>query len=277
MMSGYIINVTEADFKYEVISYSQNTLVLVDFWAPWCRPCKTLSPLLEILAVEAQGGFRLARLDVEENPNLALKFNVRSIPTVKAFSEGKVTSEFVGILPEPRLREFISHLAPPSPLTLVLEKADSYLANHQWAAAEKIYRELLDQDPRHPASLLGLAKSRLAQDDAHEAIYILADFPASPQYGDAQLLKPLADIQVAISEDSFPDDSDHDATFTNCIRLAGRANFPAALDGMLDILRQDRHYRDDIARHSILAILEIMGPDDPLTRQYRSELASVLF
>ena len=118
MASDNIVDVTEANFQYEVISYSENTPVVVDFWAEWCRPCKTLGPLLERLAHEAQGSFRLARVDVDANPNLALHYGVRSIPTVKAFSQGEVVGEFSGLQPEGRIREFLSRITPPSPLAL---------------------------------------------------------------------------------------------------------------------------------------------------------------
>ena len=109
MASGYIITVTEADFEYEVVAFSQQLPVVVDFWAEWCVPCKTLGPLLEKLADEAQGSFRLAKVDVDSSPNLALRYGVRSIPNVKAFRDGQVVAEFVGAQPEPRLREFVFH------------------------------------------------------------------------------------------------------------------------------------------------------------------------
>ncbi len=103
MTSEFIISVTESSFEYDVIAYSQNKPVVVDFWADWCKPCKTLSPLLEKMAEEAQGEFRLALVDVDANPNLALRFSVHSIPTVMAFSQGKKVSDFTGLIPEPRI------------------------------------------------------------------------------------------------------------------------------------------------------------------------------
>src|SRR5665648_1254144 len=103
MAADIIIDVTEADFEYEVIAYSQNIPVLVDFWATWCRPCKTLSPLLEKLAHEAVGSFRLAKVDVDANPNLALQYGIRTVPTVKAFSTAQVGGEFVGVPKEDRI------------------------------------------------------------------------------------------------------------------------------------------------------------------------------
>ena len=118
MEPDYIIDINDENFEYEVIQYSLNTPVVLDFWAEWCKPCKTLSPLLESLAHEAGGGFRLAKVNVDNSPNIALRFGVRSIPTIKAFTQGEVVGEVVGLQPEPRLREFINRIIPPSPLTL---------------------------------------------------------------------------------------------------------------------------------------------------------------
>ena len=277
MSSEYIIDVNDADFEYEVVSYSQNTPVIVDFWATWCKPCKTMDPILERLVIEAQGAFRLARVDVDQNPNLAMRFSVRNIPTVKAFSGGVVVSEFVGAQPEARLREFISKITPPSPLSLALEKAESLLRGHQWSEGEKTYRSILEQEPGNPSALLGLSKIVLGLGKASEAVEILHDFPASKQYNDAEVLMPYANTLLAYQNNKLDDESDLDAAFHNSIRLASRGNFAAALDGLFDILRQDKKFRNGKARLVALSLFEIMGEDDPNIRQYRSELASILF
>jgi thioredoxin len=112
MESQYIKVVTEADFEYEVIAFSNQIPVIVDFWAEWCHPCKTLTPVLEKITDDSKGSFRLAELNVDDNPNLALRYNVRSIPNVKAFRDGQVVSEFLGLQPEARVREFVRNLAP---------------------------------------------------------------------------------------------------------------------------------------------------------------------
>jgi putative thioredoxin len=275
--SDYIINVNDADFEYEVIAYSQNIPVVVDFWAAWCKPCKTMDPILEKLVVEAQGGFRLARVDVDKNPNLAMRFSVRNIPTVKAFSSGIVVSEFVGAQPEARLREFVSKITPPSPLSLALEKAASLLKEHQWTEGEKTYRSILEQEPGNPVALLGLSKILLGLGKENEAAQILHNFPASRQYNDAEVLMPYADALLAYEKNKLDDETDLDAAFRSSIRLASRGNFPAALDGLFDILRQDKKYRSGKARLVALSLFEIMGEEDINIRQYRSELASILF
>ena len=276
MASNNIINVSEADFEYQVLGFSQNTPVIVDFWATWCVPCKVLSPLLERLATDAHGAFRLAKVDVDENPNLAKRYNVRSIPTVKAFNQGQVVSEFTGSQPEPRVREFIRALIPEQG-DLTLEKASSLLASHEWVSAEKSYRKFLETSPDHPAGLLGLVKCLLAQGLGKEALSFLRNFPASPQFNIAVILLPLADAFVN-HERSLPAmDNPLEAAFNNCIRLAARGNIPAALDGLLDILRQNKRFRDGQVRQVVLGLLELLGENDLQTRQYRNELASILF
>lgn len=277
MATNFIVDANETNFEYEVISYSLNTPVVVDFWAPWCQPCKVIGPLLESLATEAQGNFRLARVNVDENPTLALRFGVRSIPTVKAFSAGQVVTEFVGLQPETRIREFVSKLAPPSEAALALEKANSLLIEQDWGRAEQIFRKLEETDAANPVIQLGLAKTLLGQGKAPEAAFILRNFPASKEYVSAEKLVPLAETIVKMTHAELPEETDLDAAFHTAIRLASRAKFEAAMDGLLDLLRQDKRYRSGKARQIMLSILELYGSEDPTGRQYRAELASVLF
>ncbi|MCC6148458.1 MAG: tetratricopeptide repeat protein [Anaerolineaceae bacterium] len=275
--SDFIVNVNEASFEYDVVAYSQNTPVVVDFWAEWCRPCKVLEPVLEHLVHEANGAFRLARVNVDESPNLAIRYSVRSIPTVKAFSSGEVVGEFTGAQPEPRVREFINKITPPSPLTLALEKAASTLVSQNWGEAESQYRSLLSQNPDNPGALLGLALSLLPQGKGFEAQNILQAFPASREFARAELLLPLAEAQTAYRKGILPVEEDLDAAYANSIHLSTKGNLPAALDGLLDIMRQSKNYHNGAARRLILSILELFNQEDEQVRQYRSELASILF
>jgi putative thioredoxin len=277
MASDFIVDVSETNFEYEVIAYSQNTPVVVDFWAPWCQPCKILTPILEDLTQNAKGGFRLARVNVDDNANLAMRYGVRSIPTVKAFNQGQVVGEFVGLQPEDRIKEFLERLLPPSQLALSLEKGSSLLAAQDWSGAEDVYRSLENQEPGKPAVQLGLVKAILAQGSGSEAVFLLRNFPASREFVSAERLRPLAEILVRFNKNELPDENDLDAMFRNCIRLAGRGNLEASMDGLLEILRQDKRYRSDRAKQVLLAILEIYDPADTTARQYRNELAAVLF
>jgi len=277
MPARFIINVSETDFEYEVLKFSLNTPVVVDFWANWSRPSKVLDPMLERLALEANGSIRLAKVDVDDNPNLVLRYSVRSIPTVKAFSQGEVVSEFVDVIPENRLRDFFANIARPSPINLAIEKASSILANHQWGEAEKLFRTILENNPEHPEVLLGFVISLLGQGKGVEAIRILRDFPPSRQYSQAESLLPLAEALLALQQDLLPNNTDLDAIFINCIRLASKGNIPASIDGLLDILRVDRNYLHGKPHQVILSLLQVLGKDDPLTRSYRSELATILF
>lgn len=277
MRSEFIVDVSEENFEFEVINYSQNIPVVVDFWAPWCVPCKVSGPILEKLVNEAKGTFRLAKVNVDENPKLSLRFSVRSIPAVKAFSQGQVVSEFTGALPEPRVREFLRSLAP-SPSDLSLEKGATMLKMHQWASAESAFRTLLETSPDHPAGLLGLAKSLLGQGYSREPAVIVQNFPASHEYNTAQVLRPLAEAMVSF-EKGMIEDSDNplEAAYRNSLRLASRGNIMASLDGLLDILRQDKRFHNGEVRQITVGLLELLGDEDPQTRQYRSELASILF
>jgi len=274
--SDNIIDVTEADFEYQVIAYSQQVPVVVDFWAGWCVPCKALSPMLEKLAEDGGGAFRLAKVDVDANPNLAVRFNVRGIPAVKAFRDGQIVSEFAGLLPEARVAEFIRALAP-SKSDLLVEKALSMLDLHQAGSAEKEFRQALNESPANPAAMLGLLESLILQNRAGEAAPMLRNFPASKEYGSVENLRTLVETMARIGKAAPDDDDPLEPAYLNTLRLAGRGNVLSAMDGLLDILRQDKHYRSDEARRVMIGLFELLKADDPLTRQYRSEFASVLF
>jgi len=276
MASEYIKIVNEVDFDYEVIAYSNQTPVVVDFWAEWCKPCKSLTPLLEKLAEDAQGTYRLAKVNVDDNPNLAIRFSVRSIPNIKAFRDGLVVSEFLGLQPEPRVREFLRNIAP-SQIDLLLEKGQSQLESMSWKEAESSFAQFLAKSPNQPAGLLGLLKSQLMLGNNSQARQIISDFPPSPEYARMLLLVPLLE---ALSDTALVDVIQEDplfAAYQNAIRLIHRGNLPAAMDGIIDILRQDKHFRNELARKILLSLFEVLGENHSITQQYRRELSMVLF
>jgi putative thioredoxin len=277
MTADNIISVTESDFEYEVIAYSANKPVIVDFWADWCRPCKQLSPLLERLTQEANGSFRLARVDVDVNPNLALRCKVRTLPTVVVFNEGNLTADFVGLQPEARVREFINQILPPSPANLLVEKGDSLLANQKTDEAEASYRQALVVDKQSAGAFLGLMKIDLLRGNSAEAHQIYRAFPASREFNQAEQLEVLVQAMEDLKAKRLPQETDLDSAFENSIRLAMHGNIFASLDGLLDILRQDKHYRRDRARLVALALLELADPQGSQTLQYRRELTAILF
>lgn len=276
MVSSFVKNVSESDFDIEVLDYSQNTPVIVDFWAEWCGPCKMIGPVLERLAEEGQGSFRLAKVDVDANPNLAIRYSVRSIPSVKAFLKGQVVGELTGAQSEFRLRDFIKHLAP-NPSDLQVEKGRALMMTHTWKEAEKIFRQVLDNDPTYPDALFGLSKSLLAQGKAQESLQIIKTFPSSPFYPRVETLKPLAEAMLLLDTQTEISDDPLEAALQNNIRLVKKGNLLAAVDGLLDILRTDKKFHDGLPREMVLALLELMGDEDPQTRQYRNELANILF
>ena len=272
-MSNYVVEVSESDFQYEVLAYSSQVPVVVDFWAEWCGPCRMLSPILESLAEENQGAFRLAKVDVDANQQLAMQYGVQGIPAVKAFRNGQIVAEFTGAQPEPQVRQFLSQLTP-SPIDLLIGKGTNLLGKSSWDQAEETFREALDTRPDHNPALLGLAKSLIAQGEAREALEILQDFPAGKGYSSAENLLPLAQAMTA----GIDEDKDELApAYARSVRLVELGNIPAALDGLLDILREDKTYRKGQARQLILGLFELLDEEAEETRSYRSELASLLF
>ncbi|HNT53881.1 MAG TPA: tetratricopeptide repeat protein [Anaerolineaceae bacterium] len=277
MGTNFILDVNEANFEYEVISFSQNTPVVAAFWATWRQSAQELAALLERLAREAQGAFRLARVDADRNPNLTVRYGVRSLPTVKAFTQGQVVAEFVGLQPESRVRDFLNGITPPSPFNLALERADGFYQLRQYEQAEKAYRRLLELQPGTPAALLGLARTLLRRGTAPEALTILKDFPDSRQMIQAELLRPLAERLVDLQVGRLPLEHDLDVLFARALQLAQHGNIYAALDGLIELLRQNKRYGNGRARQVALGLIELLGDDDAATRSYRNELATVLF
>lgn len=277
MSPDFIIAVTESTFEYEVLAYSQNKPVVVDFWADWCKPCKTLTPILEKIAYELQGEFRLAKADVDANPNLALRFSVRNIPTVVAFSQGKKVSDFAGLMPEPRVRDFISQILPPHPSNLLAQKGNSLLALGDVQGASEAFKQALAIDEEHPGGLLGTMKVHILLGESKTAWQIYKKFPASTEYNQAERLVPLIRSMEYFYDNKLPNETDLDATFINSIRLISRGNIYASIDGLLDVLRQEKHYRRDKARDVLLGIFDLLDPEAEQTRKYRSELGTILF
>ncbi len=277
MSSDHIIEVSEANFPTDVVEYSKTIPVVVDFWAEWCQPCHALTPILEKLAKEANGSFRLAMVNADENPNLNFQLNITSLPTVKAFHRGQLVKEFSGLQTEEFVRKFIRSLSPTAG-SLELERAAGLLRMQNWDKAASSFRNALKTDPDNNAALLGLAKSLLAQGDASGALVILRQFPAGKEFSQAESMIPLAQAIGNLSANPAPFEVDDLAImYQRALQLITKGNFPAAADGLLAILREDKNYWNGEIRQVMVGLLELMGDDHPETRNYRNELASVLF
>jgi putative thioredoxin len=276
MVSDFIIHVDESDFEYEVLQYSAQVPVLVDFWATWCIPCRVLGPKLEALAREAEGRFRLAKVNVDENGRLAKQYKIRNIPAVKAFVDGQMVAEFSGVPSDEGLKTFMHRLAP-TPEDLMYPKGNSLMELGEFENAEDAFRQFLSSQPDHPGAILGLIRALLLQGEGREAAVLLDSFPASSEYSTAQLLKPVAKAFTEYSDGEVESDQNLEAAFMNGIRLALRGNILAAMDGFLDILRTDRHYRGGEVKEIFVGFLTLIGDSHPDARQYRKDLSSALF
>lgn len=279
-MVDNIIDVSEATFEFDVIQRSHEIPVVVDFWAPWCGPCRMLGPMLEKLADHPEYEFILAKVNVDENPTLSMQYQVQGIPAVKAFRNGRVVAEFTGAQPLPKVQEFIKQVAP-SEIDQALAQAQSLLATRHWAAAEQAFRNLLLEYSDHQVAMLNLARALLAQGKGCEAIGYLQDCTDGDTYQQATKLMPLAEFlcRALTEKDSWEDEKipTIEAQYRQTAHLLTHGNFAAAMDGLLEVLRQDKRYRKGEPREVMLGLFELLGDTDPLTQKYRRELASVLF
>ncbi len=269
----YIIDVSEETFEEDVIQRSYEQPVVVDFWAPWCGPCRMLGPTLEKLATEADGDFVLAKVNVDENPSLSMHYRVQGIPAVKGFRDGQVVAEFTGAQPEPRVRAFIKQLVP-DPNEAELLEAQRLLRLQQWAEAEALLLEL----PETPEAALAMAKALLGQGKGCEAREYLELANTASVIAEAERLRPLVDYLCYVVEADIDEEiSAIEAQYRRASDLIRRGNVAAALDGLLEVLRQDKRYHDGQAKEVVVSIFALLGDDHRLTQEYRPQLAMVIF
>ena len=270
-MNQSIRDVDDIDFASAVIEASYNHPVVVDFWAPWCGPCRTLGPTLERLATNAQGMWTLAKINVDQNQQLAQRYNIQGIPAVKAFVDGKPVAEFTGAIPESQivrwLEGFVS-VAPDDSLTALIA-----LATRDIHAGLQGFAALLSAQPQHDAARIAYARLLIVRNDS-EAIPVLRAVAPTSAYADQAAGWRII---AAAAQETYAEDDRIAPTYVAALHAFLQQDVPAGLAGMLDLVVRARTWNDDAARKTYLAMLQTLHTTDPLLIQGRRDLASALF
>lgn len=276
MMPINIIDVNEETYEFEVVNYSSQKPVVVDLWAPWCIPCRVQSQILVQLAQEGDGEFRLARINVDEQTRLAERLKVTNVPAIKAFVDGRVVAEYMGVLSEKNLRLFVDRIMPRAG-SLLLVKGNSLMLLGEFEEAEAALEQYVIESHGDPVGLLAYARVMLYQGKGRSAMEILQHFPVSQESTLSTVLLPVAKAYTDPELEKIVLDNPLESAFRNAIRLAKRGKILIALDGLLGILKKDKNFRNGQAKAVYLGLLEVLSDAHPNVRQYRSDLSTALF
>jgi putative thioredoxin len=286
---------TEATFMADVIDGSADVPVIVDFWATWCGPCKTLGPMLEAAVVAARGKVRMVKIDVDREQRLAAALAqqglpLQSIPTVVAFFQGRPVDMFQGAVPQGQIKDFIARLTAlggDGGLAEALEAAEQMLAEGAAVDAAQTFAAILEEEPENVTALAGLARAYIALDQLDQAEAVLN--AAAPAIAKAPLLEavraqialarqaaqagPLADLEAAV----MANPADHQARFDYALALHAAGQVQEAVDALLELFRRDRDWNDGAAKAQLFTIFDALKPQDPIALTGRRRLSSLIF
>src|SRR5208337_3443892 len=283
-----IKDTTTQTFVADVIDASRKVPVLVDFWAPWCGPCKQLTPILEKAVKAARGTVRLVKMNTDEYPDVAAQLGVQSIPAVFAFKNGQPVDGFMGALPESQVKAFVQRLVGPCANEEPgIEAAKAAFDAGDMGGAAAQYAAIMQGDPENVEAIAGLAKCYIATGDFGQAQQTLALVPPAKQTAEAYLgakgalelarkAGPKPDI-AALERAVSADPRDWDARFKLAIALNAKGQRQQAMDHLFEIVRKDRAWNDDAARKQLIELFEAWGAKDPMTQAGRQRLSSLLF
>jgi putative thioredoxin len=285
-----IKDVTEATFLADVIEASQTVPVIVDFWATWCGPCKTLTPLLESAVKAAKGKVVLAKVDVDRNQNIAAQLRIQSIPTVYAFWQGQPVDGFQGAVPGSEITKFIERvaaLAGDGGLAEAIEAAEAMLAEGAAVDAAETFAAILGEEPDNPAAYGGLVRAHLALGQIDQAQALVDAVP--PGIAKAKEVEaaraqielarqaanagPETELRAAVAAD----EADHQARFDLALALHANGKMDEAVDQLLELFRRDREWNDGAAKAQLMTIFDALKPTDPVVLKGRRRLSSMIF
>jgi len=279
-----------ASFMLDVIEASKTTPVIVDFWAPWCGPCKQLTPTIEKLVKQYAGKVKLVKVNVDDNQQLAAQFRVQSIPAVYAFKDGKPVDGFMGAMPESQVKKFIEKLTGRggNPIDDALEEAAEFLKQNQVDVALEIYQEILSQDPTHVKAVGGALKCYMALGQDDVALETLAKLPeVMLKDTDIASVRTALELKAktqgasgALQEleaKAASNPKDMQARLDLAMARFGAGDKEGAMNELLEMIRADRKWNDEAARKQLVEFFKAFGPTDALTVQGRKRLSAILF